>query len=106
MLPKKKRVNKKDFEFIIKNGKTLYSSLFSFHYITSPLPHYAFVAPKKAFKGAVKRNRYRRMGYNILRELEHNYSVSGIFIYKKEALSVQKEEIQKNIEFLLSKIPK
>ena len=106
MLPKEKRVNKKDFEFIIKNGKTLYSSLFSFCYIESPLPHYAFVAPKKSFKWAVKRNKYRRIGYDILRKLEHNYRVSAIFIYKKEALNAPKEEIQKNIEFLLSKIPK
>lgn len=106
MLPKEKRVNKKDFEFIIKNGKTLYSSLFSFFYIESPLPHYAFVAPKKAFKGAIIRNKYRRIGYNILKKIEHDHKVSAIFIYKKEARIVPKEEIQRNIEFLLSKIKK
>ncbi len=106
MLPKKKRVNKKDFEFIIKNGKTLYSSLFSFYYIKSDLPHYSFVAPKKIFKGVVKRNKYRRIGYNLLRNLDYNQDVSGIFMYKKEALTVDNIEIKKDIEFLLSKIKK
>lgn len=106
MLPKKKRVNKKDFEFIIKNGKTLYSSLFSFYYTGSPIPRYSFIAPKKAFKGAIIRNKYKRIGYNILRKTEYNYNVSAVFIYKKEALGAPKEEIQKNIEFLLNKIKK
>jgi len=106
MLPKKKRVNKKDFEFIIKNGKTLYSSLFSFFYIHSPSPHYSFVAPKKAFKGAIKRNKYRRIGYNLLRDIPYREDVSGIFMYKKESLLATKEEIGKNITFLLNKIPK
>jgi ribonuclease P protein component len=105
MLPKKKRVNKKDFEFIIKNGKTLYSSLFSFYYIYSSLPHYAFVAPKKIFKGAIKRNKYRRIGYNLLREMKYRQDVSGVFMYKKEALLATKEEINQNIKFLINKIP-
>lgn len=104
MLPKKKRVNKKDFEFIIKNGKTLYSSLFSFYYIKSTLPHYSFVAPKKIFKGAIKRNKYRRIGYILLKEMKYREDISGIFIYKKEVLFAKKEEIKQNINFLLNKI--
>lgn len=105
MLPKKKRVNKKDFEFIIKNGKTLYSSLFSFYYIYSSFPHYAFVAPKKTFKGAIKRNKYKRIGYSLLREITFRQDISGLFVYKKEALLATKEEIDQNIKFLINKIP-
>ena len=104
MLPRNKRVNKKDFDFIIKNGKALYSSLFSFIYIKSPTPHFAFVAPKKAFKTAVKRNKYRRLGYNVLRKISLREDISGIFIYKKEALLSNNEEIAKDIDFLIRKL--
>lgn len=106
MLPKKKRVNKKDFEFIIKNGKTLYSSLFSFYYTKSEAPHYAFVAPKKFFKRAIKRNKYRRIGFNLLKNINYKDNISGIFIYKKDSLLATKEEIGQNIEFLFKKITK
>jgi len=88
----------------MKNGKTLYSSLFSFFYIKSPSPHYSFVAPKKTFKNAVRRNRHRRIGYNSLREIPYSNDVSGIFIYKKEAVQATKEEIKRDIEFLFNKI--
>lgn len=102
MLPKKKRVTKKVFEVLIKEGKTFSTQLFLFHFKNSDNPQYAFVAPKKSFKNAVKRNKYRRIGYNILRFLPLNSGL-GVFIYKKQALSVSKDEIKENIDYILKK---
>lgn len=102
MLPKKKRVTKKVFDVLIKEGKTFSTTLFLFYFKKSEIPEYAFVAPKKAFKNAVLRNKYRRIGYNILRKKPLNNG-NGIFIYKKQALNVKNEEIEQNIDYLLKK---
>ena len=101
MLPKKKRVTKVDFQVLMKEGKTFSTPLFLFYYKKSELPHYVFVAPKKLFKNAVKRNKYRRIGYNILRSLSIK-SGFGIFIYKKQAISATQTEIRENVIFVLN----
>jgi len=87
----------------MKDGKTFSSSLFLLYFINSESPLYAFVAPKKSYRSAVKRNKYRRIGYNIIREFPV-FKGSAVFIYKKEALTATKEEIKENILFLLKKI--
>ncbi len=102
MLPKKKRVTKKVFDVLMKEGKTFSTELFLFHFKKSEIPQYAFVAPKKTFKNAVKRNKYRRIGYNILRSLTLN-SGMGIFIYKKQALNAKTDQIKENIVYVLKK---
>jgi ribonuclease P protein component len=102
MLPKKKRVIKKVFQTIIKEGKTFSTPLFLFYFLKSDQPQYAFVAPKKIFKTAVKRNKYRRIGYNVLRQLPIKNN-TGIFFYKKQAEKATTEEIKENITFILKK---
>jgi len=66
------------------------------------LPKYVFVCPKNTFKNAVKRNKWRRIGYNILRNIPIS-SGSGIFIYKKQALTATPLELKENIIFILKK---
>ena len=102
MLPKKKRVTKEIFQNLINSGKTFSTSLFLFRYTESSAPQYAFVAPKGIFKKAVERNKYRRIGYNILRFIGVNHG-SGVFIYKKQALIAEGEEIKENVLFILKK---
>jgi len=102
MLPKKKRVTKEVFQSLIKEGKIFSTPLFLFYFKESELPHYAIVAPKGIFKTAVKRNHFRRIGYNVLRSLSIK-SGSGIFMYKKQALVSNKDEIKENIVFILKK---
>lgn len=69
MLPKKKRLNKKAFDFVYKNGKN----------VTGPvgylkvLPNYgqqqvACVAVKKQIKNSTDRTRIRRRGYAAIEE--------------------------------------
>jgi ribonuclease P protein component len=102
MLPKKKRVTKGVFQVLMKEGKTLSTRFFLFYFAKSDLPQYAFVAPKNIFKNAVKRNKFRRIGYNILRSVSIN-SGKGVFIYKKQSISAKPEEIKENILFILKK---
>jgi ribonuclease P protein component len=102
MFPKKERVTKNAFRVLIKERKTISTPLFLFYYQKSDLPKYAFVSPKKAFKNAVERNKYRRIGYEILSTLGVK-SGSGIFMYKKQVTMTTKEEIKKDISFILKK---
>lgn len=103
MLPKKKRMTKEVFQNVMKNGKAFHSSLFLFRYIREITPKYSFVVPKNITQSAVTRNKFRRIGYNTLIKQELR-PLAGIFFYKKEALMAQKEDIQKDILLILSKI--
>lgn len=86
----------------MKEGKTLSTQLFLFYFIKNDSPQYAFVAPKNIFKNAVKRNKFRRIGYNILRSISIK-SGNGVFIYKKQSISAKSEEVKENILFILKK---
>lgn len=102
MLPKKKRVTKEFFQTIMKEGKTFSTPLFLFRFVKSDTPHYAFVAPKGIFKKAIARNKFRRIGYNILRFIPLE-SLSGVFLYKRQALLATQVEIKENVLFILKK---
>ena len=100
---KKKRVTKKLFDQVIKEGATLSGSFFVFKYIYKyNSPTYAFVTPKKLKINAVKRNRLRRRGYSIIREIPLNKGL-GIFFYKKESLGVDLGMLKKDIIDILKK---
>jgi len=86
----------------MKEGKTFSTELFLFYSIKNESPQYAFVSPKNIFKSAVNRNKYRRIGYNILRFLPLK-SGSGIFVFKKKAITATQPEIKDNIFFILKK---
>jgi ribonuclease P protein component len=103
MLPKIKRITKEDFLFIIKNGKILHGSFFYLKYINSEKPKYSFVFPKTLSKLAVIRNKYRRLGYNILLKTDLK-PIWGIFFYKKESFLAKKEDIEIDILNILNKI--
>ncbi len=99
----KKRVTKKLFNEIIKNGKKFSGSFFNFRYIyNTNISKYAIVVPKKNTKKAVDRNKYKRRGYYILRIILPLKGV-GIFIYKKNGLKASFQEIKKDIFYILKK---
>jgi ribonuclease P protein component len=103
MLPKKKRVTKGVFNILLKDGKTFSNTLFLFYFIKNESPQYAVVAPKGIFKTAIKRNKYRRIGYNILLSLPIK-SGSGVFMYRKPALTAETKDIKEGMVSLLKKI--
>jgi ribonuclease P protein component len=102
MLPKKKRVTKKDFDVLIKNGKVFSSPLFLFYFIKTEEPKFGVVAPKKTFKKAFKRNKYRRIVFNVLKDLKLKGG-SALFVYKNQLILPEKDQIKKEVIFLLSK---
>ena len=102
MFPKKERVTKNAFRVLIKERKIISTPLFLFYFKKSDNPQYSFVSPKKVFKNAVERNKYRRNGYKIL----STYGVksgSGIFVYKKQATSATEAGMRKDIFSILKK---
>ncbi len=102
MLPKKKRVTKGVFQVLLKEGKIFSTQLFLFYFIKGESPQYAVVAPKNIFKSAVKRNKYKRIGYNILRSF-HIKPGTGVFMYKKQAILATNQDIKENINAVLNK---
>ena len=102
MLPKKKRVTKEVFQNLMKEGKTFSTPFFLFYFKKNNSPKYAFVAPKGIFKSAVERNKWRRVGYNIVRSISVN-SGAGVFMYKKQAIKAKNEDIRADIIFILKK---
>lgn len=109
MLPKNRRIERKEFPTIITSGKRLNSD--SFLLYISPLKEtnskspskIAFSASKKVEKLAVKRNKLRRWGYSIIRKhLKHvKDGFYMFFVYKKD-YNKQSEGLEKEILGLLS----
>jgi len=102
MLPKNKRVNKETFQLLIKTGKTLSTGLFLFYFKPQKESQYVFVAPKAIFKKAVLRNKFRRLGYNVLNSLPLSGG-QGIFMFKKSAKEATKDQIDNEIKLILNK---
>lgn len=86
----------------MEKGSIVSGSFFLLRYIKQDNPQYAFVAPKKIAKTAVKRNYLRRKGYNMLR-LYGLKSGAGIFFYKKEALSASTQDLRKDLDLVIKK---
>lgn len=104
MLPKKKRVDKNTFETIWGKGSIVHGSFFVFKYIKALSPRYSFSVSKKLIKKANKRNYFRRIGYNILRENLDLKPLNGVFVYKKEGLIANKNDLSDDINSIFNKI--
>lgn len=105
MLPKNKRANKTEVKNIIKNGKKIYSPIFSFCYLEDKLEKTAFIVSKKVASKATERNELRRIGYNYMNKIT-KITFSKVFIFKKSLKNTSKEDIEKEIVFLLKKTAK
>jgi len=102
MLPKKKRITKATFQSLMKEKRLFSNEFFLFYSKKNDFSQYAFVAPKSIFKQAVKRNKYRRIGYNVLRSVPIKHGL-GIFVYKKQVILATKEQIKDSIISILKK---
>jgi ribonuclease P protein component len=102
MIPQKKRIKGSVFRVLIKKGKIFSTKLFLFYFMDSKFPQYSFVAPLTIFKNAVERNKFRRIGYNIIRSIQVE-SGTGIFVYKKQAITTSLPEIKEDIIYILKK---
>ncbi len=67
MISKSQRINRDNFENIMKKGGMINSSLFSLKFLKNPIntTHFSVVVSKKVAKTAVLRNKIRRRGYSV-----------------------------------------
>lgn len=92
MLPKNRRIERKNFQYILKNGKRLNSKSFTLYLAKIEQnkdfldTRVSFSVSKKVSKTAVNRNKLRRRGYSIINK--HYKSIRKgyycFFVYKKE----------------------
>ncbi len=104
MLPKRKRVTRKLLNEIIKTGMTFSTPLFTLRYLYNKnTPQYTFIVSKKIVKKSTSRNKLKRKGFNIIRELPISGGL-GIFLYKKLGTEASLLELKENIIFILEKV--
>lgn len=80
MLSSKKRLNKKEFDRFFASGKRFHSPSLMLVYTTESTFHASAVAPKKIFKTAVSRNKFRRRVYEVYGRILHEKALTGIYI--------------------------
>ena len=105
MLPKKRRIERKEFEYILKTGER-YNSPHLLLYIAktdAPLSRFSVSISKKIFKHAVDRNLYRRRGYNSIHTFLPNIIPGFLvfFSFKKGKYPLSFTELHTEILYLL-----
>ncbi len=104
MIPKTNRINREDFEKVMKKGGFQSSGLFSLRFLKNPLnsTHFSVVASKKVAKNAVLRNKIRRRAYSILhKNIKNPYFI--ILIRKKGVEKATFTEVEADIISVLEK---
>ncbi len=109
MLPKNRRISRKEFGHILGNSKR-YNSPSLLLYIAKiasnkPTPSkVSFSVSKKVCKTAVGRNRLRRLGYSVLGKylLNVKEDLLLLFVFKKDSQNLDFVKLDKEIQWLLS----
>lgn len=107
MIPKLNRINREDFEKILKKGRLQNSGLFSLRFLENPYntTNIGVVVSKKVAKTAVSRNKIRRRAYSLvqkyLKPLKPPYFLA--FFAKKGAEKAAFKEVEAEISDLLQK---
>jgi ribonuclease P protein component len=111
MLPKKRRISRKEFGHLFLNGKRFNSSAFLMNLVTkdkafsSNDTRFSFSVSKKVSNSAVLRNKLRRRGYSVveknIEKIKTGFLIS--FSFKKGAEKYSFDQTEKEIVDLLSK---
>ncbi len=110
MLPKKRRMQRKEFAILLKTVRRYLSPHLSLFVSKNPAnePYFdtkfAFSASKKVAKTAVLRNKLRRMGYSAIRDVINRISPGYmcLFSYKNDPKNVEFSVLKNEVEKLLS----
>lgn len=109
MLPKNRRISKKDFSHILSRGKRLNSEHFLLYIAPipdgpSPKSRISFSVSKKVSKTAVERNRQRRRAYSAIgkyiEKIKDGYFL--FFSFKKGGDKLKIHTIDNEVSELLS----
>lgn len=121
MLSKKYRISKKqDFLKLKKHGQTKFSPLFNFSFLrdnqNEPLsawPRFGFITSTNLDKRATVRNRVKRRVREVVRLFLKNNptparfsGLLGVFIIRKAAVLKNYEEIESEVNRVLSEVSK
>lgn len=108
MLPKHKRLTKKEFNEVFEKGQPIHSDFLFGKVLKTKKPtdsKFSVSVPVKVEKKAVKRNLLRRRGYvilkNTLENIKNDFKI--IIILKKGAEKLDFEEYKREINKFLKK---
>ena len=106
MLPKKKRLSRKEFSHFFSIGKKTHTSKFFIVYSINKTLHTSVVVSKKIEKSAVKRNKIRRQIYDIVRNYQNGKTLTGVYIFvaKPEIQNMKYCEMKGVVEKTIEKI--
>ncbi len=106
MLPKKKRLNTKEFDRFFSLGRRFHFPSLTIIYAPYESLKVSAVAPKKVAPTAVLRNKLRRRIYNACARLEREKAYTGVYICvgKKEALTLSYKALEVELSTLIRKI--
>ena len=102
MLPKNRRIPRKDFPYILKTGKRFNSPHFLLYVAKNEQENkskFSFSVSKKVYKKASDRNKYRRRGYSAVSKQINNIADGHLyfFSFKKGKYPVKFTELQDEI---------
>lgn len=109
MLPQKRRINRSEIDYILKNSRRYNSPHLTLYLSRNPEnmdsdTKFSFSVSKKVCKGAVDRNKLRRRGYSIISKSVKNPKKGFLcfFLYKKDSDSLDFTAIESELKRLLS----
>jgi len=109
MLPKKRRIPRKEFTYILANSKRFHSphlTLYIAHNTPDSPSRFSFSVSKKIYKRAVDRNLCRRRGYNSISKVLHSIpnGFFFFFVFKKGVYPVSFQELEKEVLALVTPV--
>ncbi len=93
MLPKRQRLNAREFAEVFSRGARYDHPLFFAKYISTKGAKFAAVVPVKVATTAVRRNRARRLCYGALRSKVPLQGITAVFFLKKSALTTTNDQM-------------
>ncbi|MBA3733099.1 ribonuclease P protein component [Patescibacteria group bacterium] len=107
MLPKKRRISRKEFPHILSTGKRFNSQSLLLYLAldkTNILSRFSFSLSKKTCALATERNKYRRQGYSLITENLKRIKPGFLlfFSFKKGSLPISYDKLRAEVEELLS----
>lgn len=110
MLPKERRIKRKEFSFILNQGKRFHSQNLTLFLVpnninsTANKTKVAFSVSKKIYSKAVDRNKCRRRGYSAIKnnigKLREGFYL--LFSFKKTGVNLNFDIIEREVVELLS----
>jgi ribonuclease P protein component len=106
MLAKKYRIPRSLFKNLYSSRNLLNTSVFLVRYLDSKEKHprFSFSVSKKVEKKAVNRNRFRRIGYNFLKQKITDLKTPLLLNFYYKRTDIDTDIIKRDIEYILQKI--